>query len=77
MPAVAHKLRGHSLVDRALGARIDQKGKVGVAVDIDEARRDDKPLGVDHVPALGLIEGIDNLYAVARDPNVCRAARTA
>ena len=75
--AVAYQLRGYALVDRALGARIDQKGKVGVAVNIDEARRDDKPLGVDHVPALGLIEGIDNLYAVARDPNVCRAARTA
>ena len=51
MTAVAYQLRGHSLVDGALGTRVDQKGEVGVAVDIDEARRDDQPLGVDLVLA--------------------------
>ena len=77
MPAVSNKLGGHSLIDGALCARVDQKGEVGVAVDIDEARGYDKALGVDLVFAPGLIEGAYDLDFIVHDANVRYADGTA
>ena len=47
VPAVADHLGGHALVHGAHRPRIDQQRVVGVAVDVDEARRDVEPARVD------------------------------
>ena len=47
VPAVAHHLGGHSLVNGADRPRIDQQGVVGVAVDVDESRRHVQAAGID------------------------------
>ena len=60
-----------------MGARVNEKGEVGVAVDIDEARRDDQPLGVDLVPAPGPVERTYDLDAVLCNPEVGGSAGTA
>ena len=73
VPAVADKLRGDALVDGALCTRVYEKGEVGVAVDIDESRGYDKPLGVDLVFARSTVEGAYGFDVVANDADICDA----
>ena len=71
--AVADELGGHALIDGALGAGVDEKGEVGVAVDIDEAGGYDEALGVDLVVARRLVEGAYVLDLVACDADISGA----
>jgi hypothetical protein len=53
LTAVADDHRGHSLSDHALRLGIDGQVKVGVIVNVDETRGDDKPLGVNETLSRG------------------------
>lgn len=48
--AVPDDFRRHALEDLALGAGRVRQREVGVRLDVDEARGDDRPLGVDLAP---------------------------
>ena len=54
--AVADQLGGDALGDGALGARVDEEGVVGVAVDVDEAGGDDHARCVEAALGVGVTQ---------------------
>ena len=76
--AVAHHHRGHAVVARAAAHRIPHDLRVHVGVAVDEAGRDDQPVGIDG--ALGRVgDAADLRNAAVRDADIrgeALAART-
>ena len=75
VPAVANDLGRDALVERADRPRVDEERVVGVAVDVDEARGDVEPGGVELHGRGGRLADRDD--AVAGDPDVGDEGRAA
>ena len=77
MAAIADDLERDALVDRACRARIDQQRVVGMAVDVDEAGRDDETGGIDTWRIRGNLRRTDRGDAVALDQDIGNDRRAA
>ena len=75
--AMADDLGGHALADLAFGLGIDRQGEVGMGLDVDEARRDREPCGVDGPAGIGRDLRPDGGNAAVRDREIARNAGAA
>jgi hypothetical protein len=74
MSAVPDDLQRHALIDGAHRPRVAQQGVVRVAVDIDEARRNEPSGGVDHIASLRPLDRTDVDYTAVSNTHVCLAS---
>ena len=75
--ALAEHLGRHALADLALGVAVFEQQVVGVRVHVDEAGRDDQPLGVDLALGLARRHAADGDDPVAADGHVADEPRVA
>src|SRR5262245_8521838 len=76
-PAMADDLSGDPLPHFAFGLRIDWQYKVGMGLDVDEARRHGEALGIDYL-VCGVREGrTDRCNATSSKSDIAHGARVA